>query len=169
MLHKLLLSHPHCKLLGHYSWIMETQQLTWTLELAGWNHNTILSRYSMISADTVGDLGYAEELGNYAEYSGAPNTQVLAITCTHCVIRLIVYYLLCCTGGLIICCACICYYFAAWTLYKKQVSCRRLMLTPRHCWMWQHPTQMAGREPCWSGAALPTSLMWPPHSRASFR
>ena len=27
-------------------------------------------------ADTVGDLGYAEELGNYAEYSGAPNTQV---------------------------------------------------------------------------------------------
>ncbi len=31
------------------------------------------------SADTVGDLGYAEELGNYAEYSGAPNTQVLAI------------------------------------------------------------------------------------------
>ena len=28
------------------------------------------------NADTVGDLGYAEELGNYAEYSGAPNTQV---------------------------------------------------------------------------------------------
>lgn len=31
---------------------------------------------SVIYADTVGDLGYAEELGNYAEYSGAPNTQV---------------------------------------------------------------------------------------------
>ncbi|CAK0761088.1 ATP-citrate synthase alpha chain protein 2 [Coccomyxa viridis] len=30
---------------------------------------------SVIYADTVGDLGYAEELGNYAEYSGAPNTQ----------------------------------------------------------------------------------------------
>ena len=30
----------------------------------------------MACADTVGDLGYAEELGNYAEYSGAPNTQV---------------------------------------------------------------------------------------------
>ena len=30
----------------------------------------------MMCADTVGDLGYAEELGNYAEYSGAPNTQV---------------------------------------------------------------------------------------------
>lgn len=25
-------------------------------------------------ADTVGDLGYAQELGNYGEYSGAPNT-----------------------------------------------------------------------------------------------
>lgn len=31
---------------------------------------------SVIYADTVGDLGFAEELGNYAEYSGAPNTQV---------------------------------------------------------------------------------------------
>ena len=29
---------------------------------------------SVIYADTVGDLGYAHELGNYAEYSGAPNT-----------------------------------------------------------------------------------------------
>lgn len=28
---------------------------------------------SVIYADTVGDLGYAAELGNYAEYSGAPN------------------------------------------------------------------------------------------------
>eukprot|EP01018_Ginkgo_biloba_P009424 Gb_37680 [translate_table: standard] len=28
---------------------------------------------SVIYADTVGDLGYANELGNYAEYSGAPN------------------------------------------------------------------------------------------------
>ncbi len=25
-------------------------------------------------ADTVGDLGFAQELGNYGEYSGAPNT-----------------------------------------------------------------------------------------------
>lgn len=32
---------------------------------------------SVIYADTVGDLGFAEELGNYAEYSGAPNTQVV--------------------------------------------------------------------------------------------
>ncbi|KAL2652981.1 hypothetical protein R1flu_021109 [Riccia fluitans] len=30
---------------------------------------------SVIYADTVGDLGYADELGNYAEYSGAPNEQ----------------------------------------------------------------------------------------------
>jgi succinyl-CoA synthetase beta subunit len=27
---------------------------------------------SVIYAETVGDLGYASELGNYAEYSGAP-------------------------------------------------------------------------------------------------
>ena len=33
---------------------------------------------SVIYADTVGDLGFAEELGNYAEYSGAPNTQASA-------------------------------------------------------------------------------------------
>ena len=56
------------------------KELTWALEVAGGNHNMILSHCPMISADTVGDLGYAEELGNYAEYSGAPNTQVLAIT-----------------------------------------------------------------------------------------
>ncbi|XP_022996913.1 ATP-citrate synthase alpha chain protein 1-like [Cucurbita maxima] len=30
---------------------------------------------SVIYADTVGDLGYATELGNYAEYSGAPNEE----------------------------------------------------------------------------------------------
>ncbi|KAM0962391.1 hypothetical protein ACFX2A_022004 [Malus domestica] len=30
---------------------------------------------SVIYADTVGDLGYALELGNYAEYSGAPNEE----------------------------------------------------------------------------------------------
>ncbi|EPS59393.1 hypothetical protein M569_15412, partial [Genlisea aurea] len=30
---------------------------------------------SVIYADTVGDLGYACELGNYAEYSGAPNEE----------------------------------------------------------------------------------------------
>ncbi|XP_057721747.1 ATP-citrate synthase alpha chain protein 2 [Arachis stenosperma] len=30
---------------------------------------------SVIYADTVGDLGYASELGNYAEYSGAPNKE----------------------------------------------------------------------------------------------
>lgn len=29
---------------------------------------------SVIYADTIGDLGYAQELGNYGEYSGAPNT-----------------------------------------------------------------------------------------------
>lgn len=29
---------------------------------------------SVIYADTVGDLGLAQELGNYAEYSGGPNT-----------------------------------------------------------------------------------------------
>ena len=33
---------------------------------------------SVIYADTVGDLGYAHELGNYAEYSGAPS---MAETC----------------------------------------------------------------------------------------
>ena len=35
-----------------------------------------LLTFIVATADTVGDLGYAEELGNYAEYSGAPNTQV---------------------------------------------------------------------------------------------
>jgi ATP citrate (pro-S)-lyase len=30
---------------------------------------------SVIYADTVGDLGFAAELGNYAEYSGGPNAQ----------------------------------------------------------------------------------------------
>ncbi|CAL5412098.1 unnamed protein product [Camellia sinensis] len=30
---------------------------------------------SVIYADTVGDLAYASELGNYAEYSGAPNEE----------------------------------------------------------------------------------------------
>ncbi|GBG70563.1 hypothetical protein CBR_g6689 [Chara braunii] len=30
---------------------------------------------SVIYTDTVGDLGFAEELGNYAEYSGAPNEE----------------------------------------------------------------------------------------------
>ncbi|MED6196555.1 ATP-citrate synthase alpha chain protein 2, variant 3 [Stylosanthes scabra] len=30
---------------------------------------------SVIYDDTVGDLGYASELGNYAEYSGAPNEE----------------------------------------------------------------------------------------------
>ncbi|KAI5061273.1 hypothetical protein GOP47_0023778 [Adiantum capillus-veneris] len=30
---------------------------------------------SVIYADTVGDLGYASDLGNYAEYSGAPNEE----------------------------------------------------------------------------------------------
>ncbi|GMP50886.1 hypothetical protein CsSME_00017314 [Camellia sinensis var. sinensis] len=30
---------------------------------------------SVIYVDTVGDLGYASELGNYAEYSGAPNEE----------------------------------------------------------------------------------------------
>eukprot|EP00252_Welwitschia_mirabilis_P018951 TRINITY_DN425_c0_g1_i1.p1 TRINITY_DN425_c0_g1~~TRINITY_DN425_c0_g1_i1.p1 ORF type:complete len:364 (-),score=80.74 TRINITY_DN425_c0_g1_i1:336-1427(-) len=30
---------------------------------------------SVIYADTVADLGYAHELGNYAEYSGAPNEE----------------------------------------------------------------------------------------------
>ncbi|CAN6548923.1 unnamed protein product [Malus baccata var. baccata] len=30
---------------------------------------------SVIYADTVGDLGFADELGNYAEYSGAPNEE----------------------------------------------------------------------------------------------
>ena len=34
---------------------------------------------SVIYADTVADLGYADELGNYAEYSGAPNQQVIKL------------------------------------------------------------------------------------------
>ncbi|CAJ2647513.1 unnamed protein product [Trifolium pratense] len=33
---------------------------------------------SVIYADTVGDLGFANELGNYAEYSGAPNEEECA-------------------------------------------------------------------------------------------
>lgn len=38
---------------------------------------SLLSHFSLsplIPADTVGDLGFAQELGNYGEYSGAPNT-----------------------------------------------------------------------------------------------
>ena len=42
---------------------------------------------SVIYADTVGDLGFAEELGNYAEYSGAPNTQACPHTQRHCCAR----------------------------------------------------------------------------------
>lgn len=30
---------------------------------------------SLSAFDKVGDLGYASELGNYAEYSGAPNEE----------------------------------------------------------------------------------------------
>lgn len=29
---------------------------------------------SVIYSDTMADLGFAQELGNYGEYSGAPNT-----------------------------------------------------------------------------------------------
>ena len=36
--------------------------------------STVLLSVSCDAADTVGDLGYAQELGNYGEYSGAPNT-----------------------------------------------------------------------------------------------
>ncbi|KAJ6689057.1 hypothetical protein OIU85_005466 [Salix viminalis] len=36
---------------------------------------TVLNPEGVIYADTVGDLGYASELGNYAEYSGAPNEE----------------------------------------------------------------------------------------------
>lgn len=50
-------------------------------------------------ADTVGDLGYAEELGNYAEYSGAPNTQVCLLLQMHSGERLpaVCYIALMCT------------------------------------------------------------------------
>lgn len=34
-----------------------------------------LVRYSYYDFYQVGDLGYASELGNYAEYSGAPNEE----------------------------------------------------------------------------------------------
>ena len=47
--------------------IRECQGCTLTCSSAG---------ASVIYADTVADLGYADELGNYAEYSGAPNQQV---------------------------------------------------------------------------------------------
>lgn len=40
------------------------------------SHAAYLVGASVIYADTVADLGYADELGNYAEYSGAPNLQV---------------------------------------------------------------------------------------------
>jgi succinyl-CoA synthetase beta subunit len=49
---------------------------------------------SVIYADTVADLGFAPELGNYGEYSGAPNTnetyqcapcrRCTCCTCRHC-------------------------------------------------------------------------------------
>lgn len=35
----------------------------------------IIKSYIYIVKNQVGDLGYASELGNYAEYSGAPNEE----------------------------------------------------------------------------------------------
>ena len=49
--------------------------------MTGQSHSRTLTFSSAKHADTVGDLGYAEELGNYAEYSGAPNTQVAKVSC----------------------------------------------------------------------------------------
>ena len=49
--------------------------------VCAWQHsklqNPLYAGASVIYADTVADLGYANELGNYAEYSGAPNQQVM--------------------------------------------------------------------------------------------
>ncbi|XP_042456361.1 ATP-citrate synthase alpha chain protein 2-like [Zingiber officinale] len=45
--------------------VLNSQGRIWTMVAGG--------GASVIYADTVGDLGYASELGNYAEYSGAPN------------------------------------------------------------------------------------------------
>ncbi|KAL4198745.1 hypothetical protein AMTRI_Chr03g141590 [Amborella trichopoda] len=45
--------------------VLNPQGRIWTMVAGG--------GASVIYADTVGDLGYASELGNYAEYSGAPN------------------------------------------------------------------------------------------------
>lgn len=44
--------------------VLNPQGRIWTMVAGG--------GASVIYADTVGDLGYASELGNYAEYSGAP-------------------------------------------------------------------------------------------------
>ncbi|KAM7251785.1 hypothetical protein ACFE04_023668 [Oxalis oulophora] len=47
--------------------VLNPQGRIWTMVAGG--------GASVIYADTVGDLGYASELGNYAEYSGAPNEE----------------------------------------------------------------------------------------------
>lgn len=47
--------------------ILNSKARIWTMVAGG--------GASVIYADTVGDLGYASELGNYAEYSGAPNEE----------------------------------------------------------------------------------------------
>ncbi|THF96300.1 hypothetical protein TEA_018198 [Camellia sinensis var. sinensis] len=49
---------------------------------------------SVIYADTVGDLGYASELGNYAEYSGAPNEEEIGFSVNCACIMLVkcLYY-----------------------------------------------------------------------------
>lgn len=36
---------------------------------------SLLELVAFLLSDQVGDLGYASELGNYAEYSGAPNEE----------------------------------------------------------------------------------------------
>nr|CAD1838351.1 unnamed protein product [Ananas comosus var. bracteatus] len=47
--------------------VLNPQGRIWTMVAGG--------GASVIYADTVGDLGYASELGNYAEYSGAPKEE----------------------------------------------------------------------------------------------
>lgn len=62
-----LLGHALCWDIASTLTVHGVQGHIWTMVAGG--------GASVIYADTVGDLGLADELGNYAEYSGAPNAQ----------------------------------------------------------------------------------------------
>lgn len=105
---------------------------------------------SVIYADTVGDLGFAQELGNYGEYSGGPNTQVWHDALTMRVDHDFSH------NGL------------SHTMDSHNHTRRH---TPMHarCSTAQLPTPMDNGEPSSSVAALPTLQTLLPRSRASSR
>ena len=65
------------ELLSKYCCVAIDQSLPSSTRIACYSPPSCSAGASVIYADTVADLGYAGELGNYAEYSGAPNQQVI--------------------------------------------------------------------------------------------